>query len=224
MPLIPKYQSSPERNVMTEKELMLSEQLYIAKDSELAKDNAKARRLTRLINMATEEQADYRIQLFRELFGCIGQNFWIEPPFHTDYGCNTYIGQNFYANYDCIIIDVANVHIGDNVFLGPRVCIYTAGHPIDATIRNAQLEYGKKVNIGNNVWIGGNTVINPGVTIGDNVVIGSGSVVTKNIPEGVVAAGVPCRVIREITEQDKEYWNGQAAIYYKNKGEDRTQS
>jgi len=202
---------------MTEKELMLSEQLYIAKDEELARDNAKARKLTRLINTATEEQAAYRLQLFRELFGKVGENFWVEPPFRTDYGCNTYIGENFYANYDCIIIDVAEVVIGDDVFFGPRVCIYTAGHPIDAEIRNTQLEYGKKVKIGDSVWIGGNTVINPGVTIGSNVVVGSGSVVTKDIPDGVIAAGVPCRVIREITEQDQLYWKEQAEIYYQKK-------
>ena len=202
---------------MTEKERMLSEQLYVARDEELARDNAKARKLTRLINTATEEQADYRVELFRQLFGSVGESFWVEPPFRTDYGCNTYIGKNFYANYDCIIIDVADVHIGDNVFFGPRVCLYTAGHPIDADIRNTQLEYGKKINIGNNVWIGGNTVVNPGVTIGDNVVIGSGSVVTKDIPSGVIAAGVPCRVIRKITDADKEYWTKQAEIYYQSK-------
>ena len=202
---------------MTEKELMLSEQLYIANDTELAKDNANARKLTRLINTATEEQAEYRLQLFRELFGDIGKKFWIEPPFRTDYGCNTYIGENFYANYDCIFIDVAKIHIGNDVFFGPRVCLYTAGHPIDAEIRNQQLEYGKSITIGNSVWVGGNTVINPGVTIGDNVVIGSGSVVTKDIPSNVVAAGVPCRVIREITKEDKEYWEEQAKQYYRNK-------
>ena len=202
---------------MTEKELMLSEQLYIAKDPQLAQDFQRARRLTRLINTATEEQADYRMGLFRELFGKIGENFWIEPPFRTDYGCNTYIGENFYANYDCIFIDVAKISIGDNVLFGPRVCLFTAGHPIDAEVRNSGLEYGKKITIGSNVWIGGNTVINPGVTIGDGTVIGSGSVVTKDIPSGVVAAGVPCRVIRPITEDDKQFWTTQAAAYYQNK-------
>ncbi len=202
---------------MTEKELMLSEQLYIAKDPQLAQDFQRARRLTRLINTATEEQTDYRMGLFRELFGKIGESFWIEPPFRTDYGCNTYIGENFYANYDCIFIDVAKISIGDNVLFGPRVCLFTAGHPIDAEIRNKGLEYGKKITIGSNVWIGGNTVINPGVTIGDGTVIGSGSVVTKDIPSGVVAAGVPCRVIRPITEDDKQLWTTQAAAYYQNK-------
>jgi len=203
--------------MMTEKELMLSEQLYIAKDPQLAQDFQRARRLTRLINTATEEQADYRMGLFRELFGKIGESFWIEPPFRTDYGCNTYIGENFYANYDCIFIDVAKISIGDNVLFGPRVCLFTAGHPIDAEVRNSGLEYGKKITIGSNVWIGGNTVINPGVTIGDGTVIGSGSVVTKDIPSGVVAAGVPCRVIRPITEDDKQLWTTQAAAYYQNK-------
>lgn len=109
---------------------------------------------------------------------------------------------------------MAEVHIGDNVFFGPRVGIYTAGHPIDPVIRNKQLEYGKEIHIGDNVWVGGNTVINPGVTIGNNVVIGSGSVVTKDIPDNVVAAGVPCRVIREITEKDTAYWKEQEAFYY----------
>lgn len=202
---------------MIEKELMLSEQLYIAQDEELARDNAKARKLTRLINTTTEEQGEYRLQLFRELLGKVGKSFWIEPPFRCDYGCNTYIGENFYANYDCIIIDVAEVHIGDNVFFGPRVGVYTAGHPIDAEVRNTQLEYGKKITIGSNVWVGANTVINPGVAIGSNVVIGSGSVVTKDIPDGVVAAGVPCRVIRSITDQDKAYWKQQAAVHEENK-------
>lgn len=202
---------------MKEKELMLSEQLYIANDEELAKDFLRAKKLTRLINTSTEEKKEYRLQLFRELFSAIGDSFWIEPPFRTDYGSNTYIGNNFYANYDCIFIDVAEINIGDNVFLGPRVCLYTAGHPIDTEIRNKQLEYGKKIRIGNDVWIGGNSVINPGVTIGDNVVIGSGSVVTKDIPSGVVAAGVPCRVIRKITEEDKSYWKKEAEKYYKAK-------
>lgn len=203
---------------MTEKELMLSGQLYIARDEELGRDNAKSRRLTRLINTSTEEQGEYRIQLFRELFGKTGENFWIEPPFRCDYGCNTIIGENFFANYDCIILDVCRVSIGDNVFFGPRVSIYTASHPIDAAVRSTQLEFGKEVNIGNDVWVGGNTVINPGVSIGDNVVIGSGSVVTKDIPSGVIAAGNPCRIIREITQEDKTYWEQQADIYRKNKG------
>ena len=204
---------------MTDKECMLAERLYMAGDAELVKARERAKRLTRQINTATEEQTEYRNRLFRELFGGIGDNFCIESSFRTDYGCNTYIGENFYANYDCIFIDVARIDIGDNVLFGPRVCLFTAGHPIDAGVRNTQLEFGKRIRIGNNVWVGGNTVINPGVTIGDNVVIGSGSVVTGDIPGGVVAAGVPCRVIREITEEDRAYWEKEAEAYYRNKGE-----
>lgn len=201
---------------MTEKELMLSEQLYMANDKELIEENMITRKLTRLINATTEEQIEYRIELFKELFGSIGKNFWIEPPFRADYAKNIFIGDNFYMNYDCIIMAVCHVYIGNNVFLAPRVSIYTAGHPIDAEVRNTQLEYGKKVTIGNNVWIGGNTVITPGVSIGDNVVIGAGSVVTKDIPSNVIAAGVPCKIIREINENDKLYWQEQMNIYKKN--------
>ena len=204
---------------MTEKERMLSETLYIPQDEELAADCARSRRLVRLINGTTEEQAEYRVQLFKELFGRTGENLWVEPPFHCDYGCHISVGENFYANFDCIILDVCDVTIGDNVFLAPRVCIYTAGHPIDAGVRRRQLEYGKKVVIGNDVWVGGNTVINPGVTIGDNVVIGSGSVVTKDIPSGVIAAGNPCRVLRPITEEDTRYWEELEREYRRSRGE-----
>lgn len=202
---------------MTEKELMLSEQLYIADDEELVRDYERAKAITRKINNPSEENEEYRRGLFKELFGSIGENFRIEPPFRTDYGQHIHIGKNFFANYDCIIIDVADVYIGDNVFFAPRVSLYTAGHPIDADVRNTQLEYGKKITIGDNVWIGGNVVVNPGVTIGSNVVIGSGSVVTYDIPDGVVAAGVPCRVIREITEEDSRYWRELEEKYHLNK-------
>ena len=204
---------------MTEKERMLSEKLYIPQDEELAADCARSRRLVRLINGTTEEQAEYRVQLFKELFARTGENLWVEPPFRCDYGCHISVGENFYANFDCIILDVCDVTIGDNVFLAPRVCIFTAGHPIDAGVRRRQLEYGKKVVIGNDVWGGGNTVINPGVTIGDNVIIGSGSVVTKDIPSGVIAAGNPCRVLRPVTEEDTRYWEELEREYRRSRGE-----
>lgn len=191
---------------MTEKELMLAGKLYMPRDEELAADCKRSRQLTRLFNSSTEEQREYRVQLLKELFKKTGENISIEPPFRCDYGGNITVGENFYANFDCIILDVNEVVIGDNVLFAPRVCVYTAGHPIDAEIRNSGVEFGFKVVIGNNVWIGGSTVINPGVTIGNNVVIGSGSVVTKDIPDGVVAAGNPCRVIREITEADRLFW------------------
>ena len=199
---------------MTEKERMLSGKLYMANDKELKAEREKSRRLTRLFNNTTEEQKDYRVKLLKDLFEKTGDNIHIEPSFKCDYGCNISVGNNFYANYDCIILDICKVDIGENVFFAPRVCIYTAAHPIDAEVRNTELELGKPVKIGDNVWVGGSTVINPGVTIGNNVVIGSGSVVTKDIPDNVIAVGNPCRVLREITEEDKLYWKKQKEEYY----------
>ena len=191
---------------MTEKENMLSGKLYAFRDKELKADILKSREINRLYNNTTEEEKEYRKKLLRELFENVGNAIRIEPPFRCDYGHHISIGDNFYANYDCIIIAVNKVNIGNNVLLGPRVCIYTAGHPIDAIIRNKLLGFGKPVTIGNDVWIGGNTVINPGVAIGNNTVIGSGSVLTKNIPDNVIAVGNPCKVLRSITEEDKTYW------------------
>ena len=138
--------------------------------------------------------------------GSAGEGSYIEPPFHCDYGSNIHVGKNFYANFDCIILDPARVTIGDDVMLAPRVGIYTATHPIDPAVRNEGLEYALPVTIGDNVWIGAHAVVNPGVSIGSNTVIGSGSVVTRDVPEGVVAAGNSCRVIRAITEEDARYW------------------
>lgn len=200
---------------MTEKEKMLAQELYSPADSELKKDAARSRKLTRLYNNTTEEQYGYRTQLLKELFGSTGEHITVEPPFRCDYGSNIFIGEKFYANFDCIILDVAKVFIGNNCLFGPRVCVYTPCHPIDAEVRNSYVEYGKEIHIGNNVWVGGSAVINPGVTIGNNVVIGSGSVVTKDIPDNVVAAGNPCKVIRPITEKDKQYWQSKLEEYRK---------
>lgn len=133
-------------------------------------------------------------------------NLNIVPPFHCDYGTHIHVGKNFFANYNCTILDVAKVKIGDNVLFAPNVSIYTAGHPIHPVARNSGYEYGIPVKIGNNVWVGGNVVINPGVTIGDNVVIGSGSIVTKDIPDNSIAAGNPCTVIREVNDEDMKYY------------------
>lgn len=191
---------------MTEKERMLSGRLYIAQGDEIVNGILRARKLVREFNDSDEMAFERRDEILRELFGHIGEGSSLNPPFRCDYGSNISVGDHFFANYDCIFIDVCPITIGDNVFFGPRVCLYTAGHPIDADVRNMNLEYGKPISIGNNVWFGGNVVVNPGVTIGDNVVIGSGSIVTKDIPSGVIAAGNPCRVLREITDADKEYW------------------
>jgi len=198
----------------TQKERMLAGELYIADDAELGRESRHGKRLARIYSQTTENEGDYRTELLGQLFNKIGPNGYVEPPFHTDYGSNTTIGANFYANYDAIFIDVARITIGDNVFMGPRVGLYTAGHPIDAEIRAEQLEYGLPITIGNDVWFGGNVVVNPGVTIGSNVVIGSGSVVTKDIPDGVVAVGNPCHVLRKITDKDRDYWAKQKAAYF----------
>ncbi len=202
---------------MTEKEKMLAQELYCPMDKELQADAARSRKLTRLYNNTTEEQGEYRTQLLKELFGSTGERIYVEPPFRCDYGSNTYIGEGFYANFDCVILDVAKVFIGNNCLFGPKVALYTPCHPIDADVRNSFVELGKEIHIGNNVWIGGSAVINPGVTIGDNVVIGSGSVVTKDIPANVIAAGNPCKVIRPITDEDKAYWSGKLKAYQEQK-------
>lgn len=191
------------------KNRMINGKLYIPEGDEIIREYMRSKRLNREINACTEEEEAKKNDLFRQLFGRIGKEFWIQPPFHCDYGCHTYIGDYFVANYDVIMIDVCNITIGNHVLLGPRVCICTALHPIDAAVRNRRYEAGKPITIGNDVWIGAGVIINPGITIGDNVVIGAGSVVTKDIPSGVVAAGVPCRVMREITEADHVYWENQ---------------
>ena len=135
-----------------------------------------------------------------------GKNVYFEPPFHCEYGNHITVGENFYANTGCVILDVAKITIGNNVLFGPNVSIYTAGHPLHPESRNSGYEYGISIVIGDNVWIGGNVVILPGVKIGNNVVIGAGSVITKDIPDNAFAAGNPCRVIREITDADKPYY------------------
>lgn len=198
---------------MIQKERMLSGELYMAEGEVLLQDRHKNRTILHELNQTTHLQIDRRQELLKDLLGKTGEKFTIQTPFYCDYGNNIYIGEKFYANFDCLILDVAEVHIGDNVMFGPRVNIFTAGHPIDAEIRNTNLEFGKPVTIGDNVWVGGNVTINPGVTIGDNVVIGSGSVVTKNIPSNTIAVGNPCRVLREITEADTLYWQSKKDQY-----------
>lgn len=183
---------------MTEKQKMLSGHPYDSFDAELSQERLSARCLTRQYNATTELEPDLRESLLQKLFGKCGKSPLIEPPFRCDYGYNIEIGDNFYANFDCVILDCGKVRFGDKVLLGPGVHIYAVNHPLDAVERAEGLELSKPVTIGNNVWIGGRVVINPGVTIGDNTVIASGSVVTKDIPGNVVAGGNPCRVIKEL--------------------------
>lgn len=199
---------------MTEKERMIAGKLYRPLDNELRACFTRSRKLLREFNLSEANDFGYRKKIIQNLFESTGENLHIEPTFRCDYGMNISVGENFYANYGCVIIDVCKVKIGDNVMLGPNVGIYTAGHPIDAEVRNSGLEFGKPITIGDNVWIGGSSVVNPGVSIGDCVVIGSGSVVTKDIPDNVIAVGNPCRVLRPITEEDKKYWNAERDRYY----------
>ncbi len=205
--------------MMSQVERMLSGKLYscLVKDEQREEMHLRKAEFLDQFNATNFSDFQAREKLARGIFTSVGKNFMMNKPFYCDYGCHISIGDYFYANFDCIFLDVARITIGNHVFLGPRVCIYTAGHPIDRDIRNQELEYGYEVKIGNDVWIGGNTIINPGVTIADNVVIGSGSVVTKDIPSGVVAAGNPCKVIRPITQEDKVYWKQQADDFFKDK-------
>lgn len=180
----------------TEKDKMIAGELYIAADAELVQDRLNARRLTRLYNQTLETEESLRTELLKKLFGSTGQQFYIEPTFRCDYGYNIHVGENFYANFDCVFLDVCEIHIGDNCFIAPGVHIYTATHPLHPVERASGVEYGKPVRIGHNVWIGGRAVINPGVTIGNNVVIASGAVVTKDVPDNVVVGGNPAAIIK----------------------------
>lgn len=178
--------------------------LYIFDDA-VMEQQKPARQLTQRLNAIDRSDFDGIKAIVKQLFGK-SENAFVNPPFYCDYGFNIEVGDNFFANYNCTILDVAKVKIGKNCLLAPNVAIYTAGHAVDPELRAAMYEYGMPVTIGDNVWIGGSSVICPGVTIGDNSVIGAGSVVTKDIPSDVVAAGNPCRVIRAITERDKTYY------------------
>lgn len=177
---------------------------YISDDA-VMEEQKVCRKILQELNFADRSDFDKLSAIVKELLG-ESEDAFINPPFYCDYGSHIKVGKNFFANYNCSIIDVAPVTIGDNCQLAPNVAIYTAGHPLHPVSRNSMYEYGIEVTIGDNVWIGGNTVILPGVHIGSNTVIGAGSVVTKDIPDWSLAAGNPCRVIRKITEEDKKYY------------------
>jgi maltose O-acetyltransferase len=187
----------------SEKEKMLSGELYQAFGEELSGERLKARIRVYEYNALHPEKLKRKKELLKQLLGKTGESLTIETPFRCDYGYNIQIGENFYSNFNLVILDCAPVVVGDNALIGPDVGIYTAGHPLHHSARTEGLEYALPVVIGYNVWIGGHVVINPGVTIGDNVVIGSGSVVTRDIPSNVVALGNPCKVLRKITDKDR---------------------
>lgn len=194
---------------MTERERMLSGQLYDAGDETLTAARGRAKRLTWRYHQLDPTDWDSRTHILQELLGHLGEDSWIEPPFRCDYGTQISIGDHFFANYDCIFLDVAPITIGNRVMFGPRVCLYTAGHPLDAATRNTGLEFGKPIAIGDDVWLGGNVVVLPGVTIGAGTVVAAGSVVRRDLPPHVLAAGNPCQVLRSITEADRLKWEAQ---------------
>lgn len=191
---------------MTEEERMLAGLPYQAWKDGLPEKRIQSKHRFAAFNACPPEDTERQKELLRELFGKIGENIEIFPPVYCDYGKNIEIGENFFASYNFTVIDVAKVKIGDNVMIAANTTISSAGHPIHWEPRNAGYEYGIEVTIGNNVWIGANCMVNPGVHIGNNVVIGSGSVVTKDIPDNVVAVGNPCHVMRVITDEDKQYY------------------
>ena len=195
---------------MNQKERMLAGLPYKAWLDGLSEERIENKLKIHEYNLTRPDDKKKMKEMIKDILGKTGDEVVIEQPFRCDYGKNIEVGNNFFANYNCVILDVAKVTIGENVMFAPNVSIYTAGHPIHPESRNSGYEYGIPITIGNNVWIGGNVVINPGVTIGNNVVIGAGSVVTKDIPDNVIVVGNPCRIIREITEDDRKY-------YYKDK-------
>lgn len=194
---------------MTELENMLSGRLYLAEDEDLSAARLRAQTLCRRYNDTFPGQLEERRDILRQLLGAVGEACCIEPTFRCDYGTQITIGDFFYANYDCIFLDVAPIVIGSHVLLGPRVCLYTAGHPTVPEVRDTGLEFGRPITIGDSVWLGGNTVVCPGVRIGSGSVIAAGSVVTRDMPPDVIAGGNPCRVLRPITDADRAKWEAQ---------------
>jgi acetyltransferase-like isoleucine patch superfamily enzyme len=191
---------------MTEKEKMLSGKPYKAFGEELSSERQYAKEMIFEYNNLSPKEINKHNEIIKKIFGRVGNDFYIEPPFRCDYGYNISVGENFYVNYNCTILDCAAVTIGDNVMFAPNVNLFTAGHPIHFEARNEIIEYAFPISIGNNVWVGGGVIVNPGITIGNNVVIGSGSVVTKNIPSNCIAVGNPCKVTKQITDEDKCYY------------------
>jgi maltose O-acetyltransferase len=181
----------------SERDKMLAGELYDPFDPELVAARDRARDLCQDLNATREAETERRRRILGELFGAGGGTVWMQPPFFCDYGGNIELGERVFFNFNCVVLDVCRVRIGDFTMVGPAVQIYTPLHPLDAELRRQQ-EYGRPVEIGSDVWIGGGAVILPGVRIGSRAVIGAGSIVTRDVPDGVVAAGNPCRVIREI--------------------------
>ena len=198
---------------MTELERMRSGRLYHPGDDALSEARNQAKRLTWRYNQLDPTDWAGRTALLEELLGHLGEDSWIEPSFRCDYGVNITVGDAVFINYDCVFLDVAPISIGDRVLIGPRTGLYTAGHPIVPEVRDTGLEYGLPITLEDSVWLGGSVTVCPGVTIGQNSIVAAGSVVTKDIPPNVIAAGNPCRVLRPITDDDRAKWEAQRREY-----------
>lgn len=188
---------------MTEWERMQKGLVYNDFDQDLFNKRVEAKKLFKAYNKTDDEEIDLRNKIMKQLFKNVGENVWIEPDFRCEFGKNITIGDNVYINFGCIILDCSEVTIGSHTLLGPNIGLYAANHSTDATERINGGCYGKPIHIGNNVWLGGDVKVLQGVTIGDNTIIGAGSIVTKDIPDNVIAVVNPCKVIRKITEEDK---------------------
>ncbi|HEQ3586377.1 TPA: sugar O-acetyltransferase [Vibrio harveyi] len=191
---------------MDKKIMLHSQQVYFCNDEALAAMQTECLETLYDYNQTRPSEGEKRSNILNHLLASVGKNCYIEPPLRANWGCHTYLGDNVYANFNLTLVDDTHIYIGDHVMIGPNVTIATAGHPIDPELRRDIAQFNIPVHIGNNVWIGANSVVLPGVTIGENSVIGAGSVVTKDIPANVVAVGNPCRVLREIGEHDKEFY------------------
>ena len=191
---------------MTLRERMKSGKIYFCNDPDLMREQLAC--LDRLydFNRTRPSELELRTKLLRELPADVGENCYVEPPLHANWGCHTHFGNNVYANFNLTLVDDTDIFVGDSVMFGPNVTLATAGHPVDPELRRKVAQFNLPIRIGNNVWIGANAVVLPGITIGDNSVIGAGSVVTRDVPPDVVAVGNPCRVLRPIGPRDREYY------------------
>ena len=191
--------------MVTEKEKMLAGEMYDATDPQLTAERRRGRDLCRSLNESHANEQELRNRIIRELFASAGDAVWIEPPFYCDYGSNITLGNKVFFNFNCVVLDPAPVIIGSNVLFGPAVQVYTATHPMNASERLTYLEFSRPVKVGSDVWVGGGAIICPGVSIGSRSVIGAGSVVTHDIPAGVLASGNPCRIIRQLEDSGTEW-------------------
>ncbi len=196
---------------------MLKGELYLARGISKENNADEARALSQRINQLPIGDRDEIVRLEKKLFGSTGENVYVNPPFYIDYGKHIFMGNNVYCNMDCVFLDVNTITIGNNVMLGPRVNLFTAGHPIDADVRISDLEFGLPIVIEDKVWIGGNATILPGVTVGENSIVAAGAVVTKDVPANSIVGGNPARLIRMINEEDKSFWESKSKQYFDNK-------